>query len=280
MRLHILFYVSILVFTSCDESIEGQLDNASAQIVINGWITDGPGPHRVRITRIIPFTAVERNPGVLGASVFIESLGEETPHFLKSSPDSLGTYITDSLYVGVPGRIYRLNVLLSDGLLYQSQWELMRTSGSLRGLKFEKRRSLSGQELEDYVISGLITDPKGIRNFYRWKIWVNQEELLTVENMILFSDQSEPINGRSKYVDVTSYFFDLGDSVTIQQLSLSERSYNYLRLIKNQANALGNANSTSPAILTSNIFNVTNPEEVVLGHFGASALEQAHAIIE
>ena len=110
-----LFYRSVLIFLimitflsiSCyQDVVDLDLSEFDSQIVIEGIITDEPGPHTVRITKTISYESSRDFPSVSGAEVVIsdDSANIETLRAIRS-----GTYRTDELQ-GVPGRTYTLSV--------------------------------------------------------------------------------------------------------------------------------------------------------------------------
>lgn len=46
----------LILFASCEKEVDLDLNNKSGTLVIEGNITDRPGPYYVRIIRSVPFT--------------------------------------------------------------------------------------------------------------------------------------------------------------------------------------------------------------------------------
>jgi len=86
----ILFCAALMV-CSCKKIVTLKLNTAPAQIVIEGEITDQPGPYTVSISQTVGFYEDNTFPPVSGASVTI-------------SDNTNG--ITDSLTEVVPGRVF------------------------------------------------------------------------------------------------------------------------------------------------------------------------------
>ena len=107
-------------------------------------------------------------------------------------------------------------------------------------------------------------------DFYRYKIYRNNNELGTLADLVLRSDRF--FNGNSFEVEFEGFPFELGDSCTIEQFSLTESAFDFFRLIQIQAGDLGESTSTSPTQVIGNIRNIENSNEEVLGFFYATSV--------
>ncbi|HNP94283.1 MAG TPA: DUF4249 family protein [Cyclobacteriaceae bacterium] len=143
----LLFSVMLLIAACVDRlSIEG-VAQEEGTLVVDGLITDSPGPYQVRLFR---------------ASVSDAILNNAKPVFAKevSIFDDLGnaeviTYKEDGLYEtapdgirGQPGRKYGVRIQLLDGTDYESQPDEMNPVGSIDSLyyKWETYKPLRGPE--------------------------------------------------------------------------------------------------------------------------------------
>lgn len=68
--------------------------------------------------------------------------------------------------------------------------------------------------------------------------------------------------------------------VTIEQQSLTKSAYDFWELVDEQNNNVGSVFDTPPARIRGNLYNVTNPDDVVLGYFGASDFSKGHIILD
>jgi hypothetical protein len=115
--IHILCCL-FLVFDSCVEPFAVTLPDNRGYVVIDGLITDQPGPHIVRLFR--PGSLNDQLTTVnwvKGASLTIRD-DENNTVTLTEHAD--GSYETDSNFRGVPGRTYTLQVSISDEERYES----------------------------------------------------------------------------------------------------------------------------------------------------------------
>lgn len=102
------FCFFILIF-GCQKVIQVDLNAAPNKLVIEGNITDQPGPQMVKLTKSIPFDQPNTYPGISGALVIIkDNLGLVD----TLSDQGNGIYLTKS-WSGVSGRTYELFVSLN-----------------------------------------------------------------------------------------------------------------------------------------------------------------------
>ena len=93
------------------------------------------------------------------------------------------------------------------------------------------------------------------------------------EELPIFDDRLSDgalITGRE--IAVIPYYRRQDVLVQIQQLSLSETSYEYFKVINDLISDSGGLNAPPPAALFGNLFNPLDPAESVLGQFTASAV--------
>src|SRR5882762_4440949 len=129
-------YVSLLflVLDACIEPFNVKIPAGQQTIVVDGLITDQPGPYTVSLYRALPLDNEFHYPEwVVGASISIyddlgasEALTESTP----------GHYMTSSL-PGVVGRSYHLRIVTEDGKIYESTPEKLVAVGDFSNLHYQ-----------------------------------------------------------------------------------------------------------------------------------------------
>ena len=162
-------------------------------------------------------------------------------------------------------------------------------------------------------------DPPGERNFYLWKFRTFEPQIVckTCERGIYRNGKCEEITSgfvppyydylcdpacwRIRYGEELPIFEDrLSDGaqitgreiavvpyyrrqdvlIQIQQLSLSETSFEYFKVINNLISESGGLNAPPPAALLGNLFNPDDPSEFVLGQLTASAVSVENVFID
>src|SRR5688572_23386257 len=124
MRKYIAFLM-LCALSSCIKPFDIEVDEGAKILVVNGMITNEPGPYTVKVNKTTSygghFSDVHKD--VLGATVTItDNLGlTET---LTETRE--GVFETDSLGIqGKAGRTYTLRIKLKNGQEYVSEPELL-----------------------------------------------------------------------------------------------------------------------------------------------------------
>jgi hypothetical protein len=123
IKLLIVFFLMPTLF-SCETTYNpDNLDSSEKIPVIQGLITDQPGPYTVTLAWASAYNSSSTTTYIKGATVTITDDDGNTATLTEGSS---GKYLTDSAtFTGVPGKTYTLHVKLSDGTLYESTPALM-----------------------------------------------------------------------------------------------------------------------------------------------------------
>ena len=105
-KLYIPLFIAVLFLTSCEKVITLPIENNESKVVIEGDITDQPGPYFVKLSRSINLSESNKYPIISDAIVVIsDNAGvKDTLKHLTA-----GIYRT-KLIKGVYGRTYFLDV--------------------------------------------------------------------------------------------------------------------------------------------------------------------------
>jgi hypothetical protein len=139
----------LLLSDACVDPIDVSLPNRPAPLVVDGMITDEPGPYQVKLFYATPLggTLSKAQPET-GASVFIASDRNETEQLFEKSP---GIYETSTFGIrGQVGVSYQVVIITKTGKKYESDMQLMKSAGTIQQAYTEFE--------EDAVISLDISD--------------------------------------------------------------------------------------------------------------------------
>lgn len=265
----------LIFFTSCGElSLDSQLSDGN-QLVVNGLITDGDGPYEVSLTRTVPFLGKDSIRTVSNANVFIVDNFEDTAFLEEKEP---GVYRTSNqIFTGNIGASYQLFVILEDSSFYQSTEEVLRRGGTLDELDFSPRDDSRPEK----NVLGIITSVGGVDHIYRWRIFRNNQLLSTPSDIFLIeTNASEDGLSRRTNHSIGHRTFNIGDTVRVEQLSLTEGAFDFYERLIEQTNVTGSSSPVVPAQSIGNIINVNDSTEEVLGFFGASSLDIEEIVID
>ncbi|WP_224996224.1 DUF4249 domain-containing protein [Cesiribacter sp. SM1] len=264
MKKYILISLSLLnfIFSSCEEVIEYKLDTADARLVVEGLITDQPGPYQLRISNSRGYLEEGSTAGVNGALVIISD-SEGTTDTLTQVND--GLYQTTKLQ-GKAGNTYYLKALVN-GETYTAQ-SYMPAVAPLDSLTFEYKADGHMQE-EGYYPYIHFGDPAGKGNFYRWNVYINGE-LAPDELAVLNDDLYDGSYGHASM----QFALKPGDKLRVEMYGVDKPAYEFWYALVNQQNSTGSPFESTPANAPGNISNGA------MGYFGASAVTVAEGVAE
>src|SRR5689334_11346364 len=145
----ILHIIILSLVVGCIEPITYDIPGAGNQLVVDGSITNEPGPYVVKLSRSLRLKLdMDVRDPVTTAIVRITSYAGENEILTESEE---GVYITDQL-LGVVGRSYTLHITTKDGATYESAPELIRPPGELQQIRAEfehHTKVINGVEFAD-----------------------------------------------------------------------------------------------------------------------------------
>jgi hypothetical protein len=240
--------VSVLLLQSCTERINLSLNNSDPKLVIEGEVTDQPGPYYIKCsmsqtyngsniyTLINPqWAIISDNTGVVDTLVKYKD----------------GYYQTTKL-VGQVGKTYYLKVVHS-GVEY--------TASSTMNAVPEIDSTSTLKLINFYYANAFINDPAGVKNYYRYHIKVNgksPKNIYPIEDRLFDGKPNYPITANLEQLE-------LGDSIDFSLLAIDKANYDYF-VVAQQNNTNNNNQNAAPANPTSNITNAS------LGYFSAHAI--------
>lgn len=246
-----MFFLVFLGVTSCQKVIQINLNAASPQIVIEGNISDQPGPYTVSLSQTINFSEVTGFPPVTGANVTIKDYSGNTETLTETSP---GKYVT-SVLQGIPGRTYTLTVI-ANSKTYTA------TSTMANPVNIDSLVYLSSGFDGDKTWMARVLDPPGIVNYYAIFVAVNnvvQSNFSTADDKLRDGDTLDLRIPIPHDIILTP-----GDSVQVILESIDSGVREYFRLLR-LLDRQGGIQSAPPANP------ITNLSAGALGYFSAHA---------
>jgi len=310
-RCFFLLLLPVLEF-QCVEPFLPVLGDSDSLLVIEGTVTNAPGPYTVKLSVTTGINYPFREP-LEGAVVTISEQGGEQEQLVETEP---GTYRTSvSGIQGAVGKTYKVSVLTADGREYESTWEKIlppepidavyaeiesRTdpeySYDLKGYQFYLDASIQNEE-NKYLLWKLTETFKFTADFpiffyYAGEIlpFPNPDSLFTcyktrnIKDVFVFNAErlTDPRIRRLPFhfVDTEDRDLFLRYSLLTKQYSISREAFEFWSNIKKQNSNLGNLYTTQPFQIRGNIKNVHDPEESVLGYFMAAGYSEKRIFVD
>lgn len=165
-----------LVFASCTERIDVDLDDTYTRLVVDGQITtDDTSRHKVILTESTSYFYNQPPPAVTNADVQIE---DGNGNIILMSEESPGVYFAPEGFKADTGMTYTLDIQLENEIDGHTQYTATSTTPFIGdsvyiGLKYEPDWGEKGY----YIVECYYWDPVG-PNFYMFNIYKN-DTLLT-----------------------------------------------------------------------------------------------------
>jgi hypothetical protein len=293
--------LALLGLNTCLDEIElkGQQFTAKAT-VIQGKLVLGTNASTVEvlITRVGEFEGQELNSIISNATVkLLDANGKalavpETANrraYRVVVPNNSPNF---SIQAGKP---YRLQVLLADGRLYESEAETMSAPTDLERVTYQRavlpvinRQGFVNQDTFFRFAANTKLRAEGARvnSRIRWEVYavyrlsdMNRRvcfntETMRQEKVFLFDGPSSDIDRLDNYplIDIRrDHRFAEGCFMFIIQETLSDEAYRYWNTVKNLAQRNGNMFDPPAGTIGTNIRNIKDPSDRAFGFFYATA---------
>jgi len=251
-------------FSSCTKEINIDLNSSDPKIVIEGDITDEPGPYFVKISKTVNFSEANNYPGVSNALVIVS---DNTGTIDTLSDMGSGIYKTAKI-VGTPGNTYNLSVTI-DGKSYSAS-STMPAKVSLDSIRFNLF-SGPGGSTDNYTVIPVFLDPATRGNAYRFLQTVDGE---LDGSYIVINDYVT--NGTVNQRPIFSQGVEakLGKSITVEMRCIDAATYTYFYALSQIAGG-GPGGGTTPSNPPNNISG-----NMALGLFTAYTTQKVTQIVK
>ena len=246
MRL-LLASVLVIVFVSCDKSIEVSLPPYKSEYVVEMYLEQGK-PLRCLIVESLPYTDTAINKPVQDAVVVIsDGIRMDTLSYLVNQDKTTGRYFNyyNPRIVSYDStRVYRLNII------GQNQNVTGTTNFSQSKTFLDSlivRESLN--EPDSFSVGMVITDAPDTENYYRFLVGKKFNTFASDPTDFRVSDVA--FNGK-QFSFFSEPDFALNDTVTIRIYSLHKEHYQYLESLSNARRSNFNPFS-QPSRIKSNV---------------------------
>lgn len=170
MKLCGLYIFLLLPLASCINSIDLGVGKADIdEVVIDGYISDEPGPYSVRLSKAFDIQSKLSFKEDISASriVIFDDHGNQEELVEKRQ----GLYQTDPSGIrGVLGHVYTLRVELRDGRIYESIPDTLKSTGKVDSIYYEYQRVLLDSVLKPVLkVSFDATTGKEGEDHFLWK---------------------------------------------------------------------------------------------------------------
>jgi hypothetical protein len=316
-KIILLLLLLVFILKGCIDPFTPSIDEYQQMLVIDGMITDREGIHTVTVSRSSSYNApgLKYESGctvnILDNKGNIFNMAEGSAG--KYSARIEGQFLST-------GTQYRLEVTTRDGNKYQSDYEMLSHSPSIDSIHWEVKYVERDDPLYGALmgVQFLVnSDATGCEaNGYRWELFeqweyrskyyaqdyydgsihhVSQEGIsdsvyycwTTIKkiNEIYTYSTAQAVSKKIRMVPLTYVSNQTGRlkfdyCLLVKQYSLSQSAFSYWNKLQEQANESGGLYETQPSRIKGNLYNVDDPDETVLGFFGASGVTEKRIFLK
>lgn len=275
--------LAMFTITSCTDIVDVELNPENLDLIaVEAYInTHDENNVLVKLEKSLPVNEASSNPVISNALVELSDDQPSPNTIVLEEYQNTGIYILpeNTNYSAIPGRTYFLKISLPDGTIIEGsdylqkveQLDTVRVNLSARG------------DYEYLAIFINSQETPGEGHYYKWDIYIN--DLLLYESDELTFASDELVDGNYIYdFEIYTDWWDeeedkvlnIGDTIRVEQLSISKPIYDFYLGMVNQAWA-GGPFSVPPANVPGNLS--SNDDKKILGMFSARDISIGNIVI-
>jgi hypothetical protein len=239
-----IFTLGAILLFSCQKVVHLNLNTAPPQLVIQGEVTDAPGPYTVSVDRSVGFYVDNNFPAVDGATVKISDNTGVTDTLTETSPGNYQTHLLQ----GAVGNTYTLSVTVND-----TTYTAMSTMPARVPLDSVTFDNTGGRRNDRIIPQADFQDPAGIKNYYRFVLYFNGAQF--TREIYAFNDRLTDGKYIIQSLRMDSSYLNPGDQLRVDMYCIDVNVYDYFNQLSQSTGAGSFNTSASPANPATNITN-------------------------
>ena len=259
-------FLVIILSLSCEDPIDVELETGSTLLVVDGWITDEPGPHEVILSTTSPYFDNNETPRKTGAEIIITD-SEGNVEFLAER--QAGVYDTSVDFHGVVGRKYYLSIQVENNS-FEAETEIKRPAQIDSLNQVFKQKTMMNKE--GIYVHYFGPEAEGVGDFYRFRIFRNDQLLNKPSDLIVVQDRMAD-GVYFKDVQLHSDPFEVSDRIIIENWSITEDAYFFYAEMRDQISN-GGMFAKPVANIRTNIKSDQGNDLKAVGYFGGASVSK------
>jgi len=297
----------VVISSSCRDSFSPEIDDYKNNLVVDGMISNEPGPYKVSLSLSSPVNDPDYIP-LSGCKVTISSLEGESEELQEEAP---GVYVSSPEGIqGQVGHSYKLSVVSPEGKHYQTSFIKMPFPVGIDTVKAElqfRDNNAYAYPVGGYQFYLSTEEAADEESYFLWKLeetyefhsqykihmlyrgmglepffnrdslyvcWKTQKipQIFTGSTNDLTSGRliNEPIH----YVNTETKRLQARYSLLVKQYSIPSQAYYHWKAVQEQVEGDDFLFANQPYQIMGNLKNVDDPKDRALGFFTVGAVEQ------
>lgn len=282
LKKYVTIAVAMFTIASCTERMDIELDSIPPKIIVYGYITTDTMAHMVRITQTADYFSNIAPQTISGATLSITDGVNVFP--LTESATEPGNYYTQPDVFGELGKTYTLTAenvtILGDDVAYSltAESEIPALDADYQTKYLDSINVLYNTQWDGWYVNGWANEPEDQKNFYMFKVYINDVLYSDSLNNIIISDD-KLINGTSTN-GAALYFIEDPDTlkpgykVTLELSVIPEDYFRFMNEIQISSQPQIPLFSAPPANARTNLNNEA------IGYFSAYAIIRSSYIVK
>ena len=296
----------VFILCTCIDPYSPKLKGYDSILVVDGLVTDENAACTIKLST----TLQDQNAIPVMVTDASINISDEGGNRFQLNNMGGGIYRTDSImFKGMIGRSYTLHITTHEGNEYESVPCLMQPVPDIDSVYFAKDVEIVNNGTESQEGLRIYLDSKqGINNeYYRWSFdetwkfkvpfpkkynYIDSVTIVAVDKINEYcwkNRKSSEIlihsisSGQNQRIEKEPIFFIATEksdrlmieySILVKQYSISKSEYDFWDNLKRVNESGADIFASQPFEIVSNIHNLSNPTERVLGYFQVSAVKQ------
>jgi hypothetical protein len=291
-----------MTYSCLDPYTPPEVESNVNYLVVEGFLDIGIATTTIKLSRTTLLSADNAVAAESNASVFIE--GEDGNTYALPESSTPGTYVKQNLIID-PTITYRLNITTRNQKKYASDFVPFKKAPPIDSITW----AVEGNDVRIYANAH---DDQDKTVYYLWKFNETWAYHSKYHSVIKFEDgQVKPRSSAEdifncwttrpsprilitstaqlaqdvvreyllQTIPLTSIKLQSEYSILVRQFALTKDALDYWQQVRKNTENIGSIFGPQPSQLPSNIHCLTNPEEPVIGYFGASSVEEQRIYI-
>ncbi|WP_417611945.1 DUF4249 domain-containing protein [Owenweeksia hongkongensis] len=252
----LLISAFVILLSSCTKVVDLKLNEPESKVAVDGLISNRAGESFIKLAYTKGYLSSDEPETIIDAQVSVRDNRGNLILFTASGND--GLYLPPTDFVGEVGKTYTLAVQYEGGSL--SAESTMNDTVSGNNVNVIKADITDPYFEAGYHLLATIKKYKDEDSFYKGEIFINGvKQMTTASDIVAFDDRmfeaGEELEARLYYWAETSEDDEkpqMGDVVTLQLISISEETYEYLSALS-ETPMQGGLFGKTPANVPTNI---------------------------
>ncbi len=252
----LLIFAFAILLSSCTKVVDLKLNEPESKVAVDGLISNRAGESFIKLAYTKGYLSSDEPETIIDAQVSVRDNGGNLILFTASGND--GLYLPPTDFVGEVGKTYTLDVQYEGESL--SAESIMNDTVSGNNVNVIKADITDPYFEAGYHLLATIKKYKDEDSFYKGEIFINGvKQMTTASDIVAFDDRmfeaGEELEARLYYWAEASEEDEkpqMGDVVTLQLISISEETYEYLQALS-ETPMQGGLFGKTPANVPTNI---------------------------